>query len=292
MSIGGKRVRPVMLVATALMHGAEKKETLLPAAALEIAHNYTLVVDDIMDKSEKRRGRNTCWKEYGKMITECIGIGYAMTYADILARLDGEVAEELSSNIKPVTEGQVMDVLQERGPAKEPYIKRERYERVTMEDYFEMVEKKTASLLVAACRAGGAVAGVEKEGLRQLEDFGRNLGIAFQVRDDFLDIFGEEEEFGKQIGKDIMERKGGNAVVLFALEESDELSPLLEKERIGEREVREAMRIIESTHAKERTEEMAREYIEKAENSLYNFPQNEYRDILKDLKDYILIRKK
>ena len=293
---GGKRLRPIILVAASLMYGAEKEKALFPAAAIEIVHNYSLIVDDIIDKSETRRGEKTCWKKYGKTITHCIGIGYAMTYADMISRMENDIAKELTVATKMVTEGEIIDILQERRPnPTEPYIKENKYEDVNIDDYYEMVEKKTSSLIRAACRAGGAIARVGEEDMRKLDEFGRNIGITFQIRDDFLDIFGEEKEFGKKIGKDIIERKGGNIVILYTLQDEQakkELLPILEKNEIIQKDIDRAMEIINLTDAKEKTEKLGKKYIERAEKILASFPENEYRDLFEELKDYFLIREK
>ncbi len=199
LSLGGKRIRPVLTLMAAEIFGADCREALPAAVAVEVFHNFSLVHDDIMDDAPLRRGKPTVHEKWD--INTGILSGDAMlilayrffeqyepeTFRD-LARLFSQTALE-------VCEGQQWDVDFETRTD------------VTEGEYLKMIEYKTAVLLGAAMKMGGIVAQTSDENCRLIYDFGRSLGIAFQLQDDYLDAFGDPETFGKQVGGDIIENK-------------------------------------------------------------------------------------
>ncbi|MBM3251130.1 MAG: polyprenyl synthetase family protein, partial [Candidatus Nealsonbacteria bacterium] len=217
---GGKRFRPVLTIISCLACGGKVKDVLYPAAGLEILHNCTLIYDDIIDNSLLRRGKPTVWFKFGKSIAECVGIDYsaAIFQAANKSMHPTEISEIFARTMKAVVDGEILDILFEySGRKDEKYIIENRYNKITERDYLEMVSKKTASLIQACCETGAISAKAKKSERNGLKNYGFNLGLAFQIQDDILDIFGEEKEFGKKIGKDIEERKLGNIVIFYAL---------------------------------------------------------------------------
>jgi len=199
LSLGGKRIRPVLTLMAAEVFGADCREALPASVAVEIFHNFSLVHDDIMDDAPLRRGKQTVHEKWD--INTGILSGDAML---ILAYQYFEqyepatfmaLAKLFSKTALEVCEGQQWDVdFETRNDVTEP-------------EYLKMIEYKTAVLLGAAMKMGGIVAEASVENCNLIYDFGRSLGIAFQLQDDYLDAFGNPETFGKQVGGDIIENK-------------------------------------------------------------------------------------
>lgn len=191
---GGKRLRPNLVIATAQMFGAKKKEAILPACAIELIHNFTLIHDDLpcIDNDDYRRGKPTLHKVYNEAIAVLAGDALLNIAFGILAKTDGalmpsvriKLIEELSDAIG--INGLV------GGQAKEIYLRGKDLNRPIIEDIYM---KKTAALISAAVRIGAIIAGANKKELSLLTNYGKSIGIAFQITDDILEfINGESEE--------------------------------------------------------------------------------------------------
>ena len=199
LSLGGKRMRPVLTLLSAEIFGADFQKAMPAAIAVEVFHNFSLVHDDIMDDAPLRRGNETVHEKWD--LNTGILSGDAML---ILAYQHFEqyepatfraLAKLFSKTAIEVCEGQQWDVdFENRGD-------------VSIAEYLKMIEYKTAVLVAAALKMGAIIAGTSEENCRLIYEFGRNLGIAFQIQDDFLDAFGDPETFGKQVGGDIIENK-------------------------------------------------------------------------------------
>lgn len=300
MSCGGKRLRPALAIISCELLGGKAKDALYSAASLEILHNSTLIIDDIIDHSDSRRNKPTVWKEFGTSMAECFSMGYVASIFQGANKSPerSELTEVLAKALKTVINGEVEDILFERsGREDEPFVVENRYPTVSKKDYFSMIEKKTAVLIQASCQVGGICAGGSKEQIDALMDYGWGIGVSFQLRDDILDIFGDEKSFGKKIGKDIIEKKMGNIVVILALEElgaEDKdtiLNILNSSEAVKDDDVSEAIRIIKKTGAKDRASELSKKYVDDALKSLQKLPQNESNQSLQDLAEFIIERK-
>lgn len=300
-SVGGKRIRPALLVLSGQMFGGNLDDLLYPAASIEILHNATLIIDDIIDHSQFRRDQPTFWSKYGQSIAECTSFTYlASVFAGLNKVNNSSKLQNLySKTLKIVIDGEIKDILFERaGREDENYVVTNRYQTITMEDYLVMISQKTATLLQASCKAGAICANASDEQIEIIGDFGFNLGLAFQIRDDILDIFGDEKEFGKKIGKDIIEKKMGNYVILSAmlqLEPSDQLviHDLLESSvAISDEDVATITALIEKTDAKQSAEKAAGLYIQNALLLLDKLPRNEYSEKLSEIAKYIIDRSK
>ena len=297
-STGGKRLRPALAVVCCRMLGGKMKDILYPAAGLEILHNYTLILDDIIDHSVTRRGKPTTWAKFGQSITEEIGGHYAASIFQAALRSPKpvQIAQLFVQTLKRVNDGQILDILFEQaGREREPYIRKNRYLRITNKDYLRMVGRKTAFLFQACCEAGGIVSGAKKREIEALRNYGFNLGIVFQVKDDLLDIFGKKETLGKKIGKDIQERKLGNRVILHALEElcpadRKKFLALIRRQKIGDKEIRAGVDLIKKTRSREKTYRFGKKFVGKAKRHLKLLPQNKWNKILARLADFALER--
>ncbi len=299
-STGGKRLRPGLTVISCKLLGGKLKDVLYPAAGLEILHNCTLIVDDIIDHSNLRRKKPTTWFKFGKSIAECIGIDYSATVFEAANRSKKPViiSEIFARTLKTIFDGEILDILfEQRGREEEPYIVKNRYCKVTRRDYYKMVTKKTAVLLQSCCEVGGICAGATKKQLETLKNYGFNLGMAFQIRDDLLDIFGDEKKFGKKIGKDIEERKLGNIVTLSALNElskseKGKILKIIRKKEIKNKDIKEAIKLIKKTESYQKVYHLGESFVKKAKENLKVLPKNKWNRILEGLGDFVVQRQK
>lgn len=199
LSLGGKRIRPVLTLMAAEVFDADCREALPAAVAVEVFHNFSLVHDDIMDDAPLRRGNPTVHEKWG--INTGILSGDAMLilayqyFEHYGAETFRDLAKLFSKTALEVCEGQQWDVdFESRND-------------VTEQEYLKMIEYKTAVLVGAAMKMGAIVAKTSEGNASLIYDFGRYLGIAFQLQDDYLDAFGDPLTFGKQVGGDIIENK-------------------------------------------------------------------------------------
>lgn len=213
LALGGKRLRPVLVLMACEAFGKTAKEALPAAQAVEVFHNFTLMHDDIMDKASMRRGAQTVHEKWD--INTAILSGDAMLVQAyiFLNGYEPELFQSLttlfSKTALEVCEGQQYDVdFESRND-------------VSIEDYLEMIRLKTAVLVGCAMQMGAAVGGASSKDAQQLYLFGEQLGIAFQLQDDYLDTFGDAASFGKRIGGDIAENKK-TVLVHLALRNSTE----------------------------------------------------------------------
>ena len=198
-TLGGKRVRPVLVLMACECFGENMRKALEPALAIELFHNFTLIHDDIMDHAPIRRGKSTVYKKFGHNTAILTGdIMFTHAYK-LLEGLDGTVFKKVFSTFNQVAvevcEGQQYDMNFETEVL------------VSIADYLKMIELKTAVLLGASLKIGALTGGAGDADAGHLYNFGRNIGIAFQLQDDLLDSFGDQAVFGKKIGGDILQNK-------------------------------------------------------------------------------------
>lgn len=199
LKLGGKRLRPVLTLMATELFDKSYEEALDAALAIEIFHNFSLVHDDIMDDAPLRRGKETVHEKWDVNTGILSGDAMLIQAYQLFENYEGETFRQLaklfSKTAIEVCEGQQYDV------------DFETRDDVTIPEYLKMIEYKTAVLVGAALKMGGIVAGATKECQEGLYNYGRDLGIAFQLQDDYLDAFGDPETFGKQVGGDIIENK-------------------------------------------------------------------------------------
>ena len=210
----GKRIRPLLVMLAAEGAGGNWKGALPAAAAVELIHNFSLIHDDIEDKGETRRGRPTIWKIWGE--AQAINTGDAMfalaniSIQNLTKTIPIQAAEEACSLFHTtclrLTQGQHLDILFEDR------------DYVTMDEYWEMVSGKTAALIAFCLEVGAVSAGVPNPVQNSYREFGHNLGLAFQVQDDILGIWGEKDQIGKSNTGDLIERKK-TLPVIYGLEQ-------------------------------------------------------------------------
>ncbi len=199
MQQGGKRIRPVLMLAACDLFRGEPSAALPAALGLETFHNFTLVHDDILDQSPVRRGKTTVYRKWDANTAILSGdVMFALAYQHFLS-LDHYAAADIMKTFNKtaieVCEGQQLDM------------DFERMDDVAVADYMEMIRLKTAVLLAASLKIGAMVANASEENAEAIYRFGINTGLAFQLMDDYLDTFGDEKTFGKRPGNDIMTNK-------------------------------------------------------------------------------------
>ncbi|MDT0675167.1 polyprenyl synthetase family protein [Autumnicola musiva] len=199
LSQGGKRLRPVLVLMAAEIFNSDYRKALDAALAIEMFHNFSLVHDDIMDDAPIRRGKETVHEKWDINTGILSGDAMLINAYQLFENYEGEIFKELAQLFTKtaiqVCEGQQYD------------IDFETRDDVSIEDYLRMIEYKTAVLVGASLQMGAIVAGENKECKEAVYQYGRLLGIAFQLQDDYLDAFGDPETFGKQPGGDIIENK-------------------------------------------------------------------------------------
>lgn len=213
-ALGGKQIRPRLCLTTYSLYKEKFGEDILqPAAALEVFHNFTLIHDDVMDRSPKRRGQATVWNKWGEdtaiLSGDVMCIDSYKRIAKAPAKVLPQVLDLFSTTAAQVCEGQQMDM------------DFEAMAEVPMSEYMTMIGLKTAVLIACAAKMGAIIAGAPKDDCEKLYQYGYSLGLAFQVADDYLDAYGNEATFGKPIGGDIVLNKK-SWLTTRALEKADE----------------------------------------------------------------------
>lgn len=295
---GGKRLRPMLAILSCLVCGGKTKDVLYPAAGLEILHNYSLIIDDIIDYSTTRRGRPTVWAKFGRSTAECVSIDYSAAAFQAANRSKNpvEVSEVFSGTMKSLVEGEILDNLFDIKKRKEEtYIVQNRYKEVSLEDYFDMIGKKTASLMQACCEVGGICAGGTKMQVERLKKIGFYLGMAGQIKDDVLDVFGEEKIIGKKVGKDIMQGNRGNIVILNALKnlkgaDKKSFCRIIYKDKISGKDTETAIELIKKTDSYKKSMKIGRSFVAKVKKELSFFPQNKWNAMLESFADFVIER--
>jgi geranylgeranyl diphosphate synthase type II len=209
LSWGGKRIRPVMCLMGNEMFDTITTDAYEVATAIELFHNFTLIHDDIMDEAPLRRGMETVHMKYGSNTALLAGDVMMIRAYEYLNKINTQhlprILRLFNQTAKEVCEGQQLDIDFEKMPA------------VSLDAYIEMISLKTSVLLAASLEMGAILGGASEGNCRHMYEFGKNLGIAFQVQDDYLDAFGDPEKFGKEVGGDIRQNKK-TFLLLHALE--------------------------------------------------------------------------
>ena len=199
MALGGKRIRPVLVLMACEAVGGDIEKAIMPAVGLEMYHNFTLLHDDVMDKADIRRGKPTVHVKWDDNTAILSGDAMLTMATQLIARADAavmpQVMELFNRTAMEIYEGQQYDMdFENRGD-------------VTVEEYIAMIRLKTSVLLGCACKMGALIGGADEATAQRFYEIGENLGLAFQLQDDMLDVWGDEATFGKAIGGDIMNNK-------------------------------------------------------------------------------------
>lgn len=288
-SLGGKRLRPILTLMVCDFFGTDYKKAINAALAVELFHNFSLIHDDIMDNAPLRRGKQTVHEKWD--VNTAILSGDAMLimayryFESYEPEMFRELAKLFSETALQVCEGQQHDM------------DFEIRDTVSLEEYINMIDQKTAVLLGAAMKMGAIVAGASETDRQKMYDFGRNLGIAFQIQDDYLDAFGNPETFGKQVGGDIISNKKtflylmaeqmGTAVEREELINLYSIAPKDPTDKIAD-----VKKIFVDTGAAEATGKEIEKYNDRANNMLNGISISEKKkEALQDFGKFLMKRK-
>lgn len=280
---GGKRLRPAVLILAAEAVGSNLKSVLPAAVAVELVHNFTLIHDDIMDRDDIRRGKlavHMIWGEAGAILA---GDTLYSKAFEILSKVENEplrilkCMDVLSKTCTEICEGQWLDM------------DFEKRERVTESEYIEMVEKKTSVLYAAAAKIGALLGGASDEIAEALYEYGRLIGIGFQMYDDVLDMVTPEEVLGKVRGSDLMEGKH-TLIVIDAFEKGVKLD-VFGKGEATQEETDEAVRILTECGSIDYVKNLAISYINEGKTKLDALQDSPEKELLLQIADYMISRK-
>jgi geranylgeranyl diphosphate synthase type I len=296
---GGKRVRPFIVLTATEAVGGNPEKAVYAAAAVELLHNYSLVHDDIMDMDEKRRGRPTVHKIWGINMAILAGDLLFSKVFEAVAKIPVEaekvvrVLDVIAKTSNELCEGQAMDLeFENKGT-------------VTIDEYMKMISGKTGALIDASATIGGIIGTENEEYIEALSKYGRNIGIAFQIWDDVLDLTADEEKLGKPVGSDI--RKGKKTLIVAHFlenatkEDKEEFFKIFGKyagdvkgegiiEDDVQEEIKKAIDLLKKYGSIDYAAKLARKLADEAKDALKVLPESEARKQLALLADFIVER--
>jgi len=280
---GGKRLRPMLTLAAADICGYKGDHDIRLAATVEFIHTATLLHDDVVDESDKRRGRPTANLLWDNKSSVLVGdYLFSRSFQLMVETGSLRVLDILANASATIAEGEVLQLTASRDIA------------TTEATYLQVVRGKTAALFSAATEVGGVIAGADDTVTRALYDYGDALGIAFQIADDLLDFQGDSSVTGKNVGDDFRERKLTlpliKAIAGADAEERAFWQRTIEKGRQEEGDLDTAVALLAKHSALERTLEDAQGWAAKAHAALTKVPEHPVRDILAELSDYVVAR--
>ena len=267
---GGKRLRPYMVITSCQILGGKSSTAMIAASAVEMVHNFTLVHDDIMDNDEMRHGVPTVHKKFGMPIAILAGdVLFSKAFQIISeSKLSPDANTHLISRLAKacvdVCEGQLLD------------IKMADEKRIPTEaEYITMIGKKTAALFDVSCAMGAICATNKPKDISNLSDFGRNLGIAFQITDDLIGVMGDPKVTKKPVGNDLREGKKSLPILMaIKLAKGNEKKTILKafgNSKISKKDLNKAVEVIRSLGIEEKVRNQALKYAEKSEKSLIKY---------------------
>lgn len=277
MASGGKRLRPALCLAVyaALSHRAPE-DILNQALAVEMFHNFTLLHDDVMDRADIRRGQPTVHRKWNDNVAILSGDTMLSMAYGLLADGAGDrfaaLFEVFNRTAIEVYEGQQMDM------------EFEKRSDVTVSEYMDMIRLKTSVLLGCACRIGAMMAGASDYVCDAFFNYGEALGLAFQLRDDWLDTFGDPAVFGKEIGGDIINRKKTWLLITCMAEAEDEIDGILREDLEPQEKISQVKRVYNRLQLAERCQELTERYSAQAADCLTNVElDHDARDFFTEL---------
>lgn len=260
LSLGGKRIRPALMLMAYNLYADDVEKVINPALGIEIFHNFTLLHDDIMDNADIRRGKPAVHKKWDENTAILSGDVMQIEAYEYIAKTPENqlksVLDMFSKMAKEICEGQQYDVEFESS------------ENVNADAYIEMIRLKTAVLLATSLKIGALIGGASENDLNLLYDFGINIGLAFQLKDDYLDVYGDEATFGKKIGGDILSNKKTymliNAIQSAEGEIKEELDFYLKSNDNSQKKIKAVTKIYDQLKIKEMCEEKMSFFCNKA----------------------------
>lgn len=287
LSAGGKRIRPVLVLMGADAFGKDYEKAMRPAIGVETFHNFTLLHDDVMDKSDMRRGRQTVHRKYDENTAILSGDTMLTVATRLMAEVEDSklrsVLDTFNAMAIKVYEGQRLDMDFENS------------DNIRLDDYLEMIEGKTGSLIGAAVKIGSIIGGASEKDAEKMYEYGVMTGLAFQIQDDWLDTFGDSTTFGKPIGGDIINAKK-TYLYVAALEEGGETAKALRAAYeipAGEMRVKTVTRLYEKLGMNEKCKKAVGHYSARALKALNSTSLGEEeKETFRKLAEKLVGRKK
>jgi geranylgeranyl diphosphate synthase type II len=287
MQLGGKRMRPVLVLVATELFGGQVSKALDAAIGIEIFHNFTLMHDDIMDKAPLRRGKPTVHIKWNESAAILSGDVMFVEAYKLMIKVDDSILRDVlaifSETASGVCQGQQADM------------NFENRNDVSLPQYIEMIRQKTAVLLAGSMQIGALIGGAAKDQAKLLYEFGENLGLAFQLQDDILDVYGDPEKFGKQVGGDILSNK--KTFMLIKAKElaegdiSNELNHWIERSDNPLAKIKAITDIYNQLEVRKLAEIIMEDYVNKA---LYALDQiaigNNRKSLLRGFAEQLLVR--
>lgn len=289
LSIGGKRIRPTLMLMAYNLYNEDITEILPSAAAIEIYHNYTLLHDDLMDRADMRRNKPTVHKRWNENVAILSGDTMLVLAYKMISKCKSDYLQEVLSIF---TETAI-----EIGEGQQYDMEFESRNDVGEAEYIEMIRLKTSVLLAASLQIGAVLAGAKAEDVRKLYDFGIQIGLAFQLQDDYLDVYGNPDDFGKKIGGDILCNKKTymliNALLLADKDQHKKLEYWLDKtDYLPDNKISEITSIYNTIGIKEMCKRKIDTYFTQASEILSELGLlSEKKQILKEFTNTLMNRK-
>lgn len=259
---GGKRLRPVLLLASARAFGVKASTVISQALGIEMFHNFTLLHDDVMDNADVRRGRPTVHRRWNSSTAILSGDAMLTLATRLIADCNAgklrDVLDLFNTTAMEIYEGQQYDM------------DFESQTDVSVDRYLEMIRLKTSVLLACACRMGAMLAGADEQSCAALYRYGELLGLAFQLQDDYLDTYGDPALFGKEIGGDIINEKKTWLWINAMNECRGEMTRILDRKLTDYLKIKEIKAVYDSIGLPERSSELIKHYVEQAVEALDN----------------------
>jgi octaprenyl-diphosphate synthase len=281
----GKRIRPALLILCSKLAGYQGSEHIFWSALIEVIHTASLVHDDIIDNSDFRRGQNTVHAKWGPNITVLLGdFLYIQSIALALKRKNYQVIDIIAEATSQMIEGELLEYYMSGKPD------------IPESLYLEILDKKTASLFSASCQIGGMLGDPSPAFTDKLKEFGRYLGLSFQIIDDLLDYAGDEAILGKPVLSDLREGRI-TLPLIYSLDRASsgdraELARIIQNRNVEKDFVPKVLGLVSANGALDYAYGQAASYSQKAKDLLVEFPKSDSRDALTLMADFILQRKK
>ncbi|MBD1392050.1 polyprenyl synthetase family protein [Mucilaginibacter glaciei] len=288
LALGGKRMRPALLLMACDLFGGDVESAIPPALAIEVFHNFTLMHDDIMDNAPIRRGKVTVHEKWNQNVAILSGDVMLIEGYKLMMQVRNDILRQVldifNNTAVGVCEGQQLDMTFETS------------DNISIDEYINMIRLKTAVVLGGALKIGALIGNADQQDADLLCEFGEQLGIAFQLQDDILDVYGNPLVFGKQVGGDIISNKK-TYLLIKALElvkgaQAEELTQWLTAKRFDNaQKVTAVTAIYNQANVRQYAEEAMQAYAEKAFEALekINLPE-ENKQYLRDFADGLLVR--
>jgi len=273
-SSGGKRIRPAICILVAKAFGYKGEDLMRLASSIELLHTATLIHDDVVDQSLIRRGKESIQAKWDNAHGVLVGDFVYSKAFQLMASFDNpEIIRALADSTNRISEGEVLQLSLKNSDV------------LVEEDYFEIIDRKTAELFKVSATTAGILCSCNEDEIQSLGKFSSNLGIAFQIQDDILDYYGDENLTGKKLGKDFEEGKYTLPVILALKNTSPEnrskLKSLFRSRK--QEDFQDVLEILNSANTYEEIQKVFFFYSTICEEELKNVPSNQYRDSLEDI---------